>query len=77
MTIEKPTDGCADEVLQGAWPDYDEDLFKQAADAEFQDARLWADDAAKSAHEVRNYATQEMEGRAAEAIERKMGVDLG
>lgn len=77
MTIEKPSDGCADEVLQGAWPDFDEDLFKHAADAEFQDARIWADDATKSTHEVKNYATQEMEGRAAEAIEQKMHVHLG
>lgn len=77
MTIEKPTDDCADEVLQGAWPDYDEDLFKQAADGQFQDARIWADDAAKSSHGVRQYASQEMEGRAAEAIEQKMGIALG
>lgn len=77
MAIEKPTDECADEVLQGAWPDYDEDLFKQAADGQFRDARIWADDAAKSSHGVRQYASQEMEGRAAEAIEQKMGIDLG
>jgi len=77
VAIEKPTDECADEVLQGAWPDYDEDLFKQAADGQFRDARIWADDAAKSSHGVRQYASQEMEGRAAEAIEQKMGIDLG
>lgn len=77
MAIEKPTDDCADEVLQGAWPAYDEDLFKQAADGQFRDARIWADDAAKSSHGVRQYASQEMEGRAAEAIEQKMGIDLG
>lgn len=77
MTIEKPTDGCADEVLQGAWPDFDEDLFKHAADFHFQLARTFESDVARSPHELRQYACQEMEGKAAEAIDQKMGVHLG
>lgn len=76
MGAQKPTDECADEVLQGAWPDYDEDLFKQAADFHFQLARTFENDVVKGPTEVKNYATQEMEGKAAEAIDQKMGVHL-
>ncbi|SIC17475.1 Uncharacterised protein [Mycobacteroides abscessus subsp. abscessus] len=76
MTIEKPTDECADEVLQGEWPDYDEDLFKQAADFHFQLARTVENDVARSPHALRQYATQEMEGKAAAAIDQKMGTHL-
>jgi hypothetical protein len=76
VTIEKPTDECADEVLQGAWPDYDEGLFKQAADYHFQLARTFENDVARSPHALRQYATQEMEGEAAAAIDQKMGTHL-
>lgn len=70
----KPTAEGADEVLQGAWPDFNEDEFGSEAQVEFAKARHIEDDILKNIHEGKQHAADHMSGELAEGIQTKLGI---
>lgn len=70
----KPTADGADEVLQGSWPDYNEDDFGAEAQKEFAKARHIEDDVLKNVHEGKQHAADHMSGELAEGIQTKLGI---
>lgn len=77
MGMQKPSGGCADEVLQGVeWPAIDEDTCLAAADDHMQNAAKLLHKSLPAVQGIQNYSGTEMSGQAADALCEKMGLHV-
>lgn len=77
MAIQKPTAHCADEILQGNWPEFNEDDAVKAADFEMKTANHIESDTIPAFQGGKNQIASDMEGQTAEAALAKMGIHIG